>query len=221
MAQIQVLKSTMQSTSTPRFLISTLCIFALAGIARAQMEPGFIGKRYVGASFFNENLHHENIDDGHGAELCANVPLASFLDVGVKTSYEKFSGSRQDFGDYSISDRRITGSLLGYFDADYIKPFVELSYTNTAQTSTFVGVKNKNNEGLCGVGVGIEAPVSKSTAIFGLATYNRYLNGNYDNYWTYKFGINTWFTRKVGGVVSVSIWDGESTTFSLGVMYRF
>jgi hypothetical protein len=207
--------------STPQFLIATLCIFALTGIARAQMDAGFVGKRYVGASLFNENLHHENINDGHGAELCANVPLASFLDVGVKTSYEKFSGSWQNFGNYSISDRRITGSVIGYYDTDYFKPFIELSYTNTAQSSTFAGATNKNSEGLWGTGIGIEAPVTKSTAIFGLATYNRYFNNNYDNYWTYKFGINTWFTRNVGGVASVSFWDGESTTVSLGIIYRF
>jgi hypothetical protein len=202
--------------STPRYLIAVLCIFALACIARAQMDAGFLGKRYVGASLFAENVRQQNVPNGNGLEFSGNIPLNSFLDAGVKTSFEKFSEDN-----LRITDQRITGSVVGYADLENYKPFAEVSLTNTAQTSTFSGLKYKNNESFSSFGAGIEAPVSRSSSIFGLITYNRYFNRNLDSYWTYKFGLNTWLTPKLGAVIAVSFWESESTTYSLGLMYRF
>lgn len=178
------------------------------------MDAGFIGQRHAGVSLFIENLRNENISNGNGTELNANIPITSFLDGGVRASYEKFN-------DYSISDRRFVGSLIGYADLDTWKPFIELSIGNTAQSSTFSGVTYKNNENYWSVGAGVEAPVTKTTAIFGLATRNNYFDSKRDSYWTYKFGVNTWFNQKFGGVASVSIFEGESVTYSLGLTYRF
>ena len=209
------MNTTMIPHPTSRYLIAVLFILALAGVSRAQqMDAGFLGKRYAGASLFIEHLNSGNIGDGYGAELNGNAPLSSFLDATVQASYEKF-------GDYSLKDKRFGGSLVGYADLDSWKPFAELGFTNTAQSSTVSGIKYSNSENLCSFGMGVEAPVSKSTAVFALVAYNRYFNTKIDSYWTYKFGVNTWVTPKLGAVFSVSIWDGESTTCSLGVMYRF
>ena len=178
------------------------------------MEAGFLGKRYAGVSLFTEELRHENISNGYGTEFNGTLPLNSFLDATVRASYEKFN-------DYSISDRRVGGSLIGYADMDMWKPFIEVSVANTAQSSTVGGIKYSSSDGYWSVGAGIEAPVTRSTAIFGLATRNNYFDSKLDSYWTYKFGVNTWFTPKVGGVISISIFEGESVTYSFGMTYRF
>jgi len=178
------------------------------------MDAGFIGQRYAGVSLFIEDLRHQNISNGNGTEINANVPLTSFLDAGVRASYEKFN-------DYSISDRRFIGSLIGYADLDTWKPFMELSVGNTAQSSTFSNITYKNSENYWSVGAGIEAPITKTTAIFGLATRNNYFDTKRNSYWTYKVGVNTWFNKKFGGVASVSIFEGESVTYSLGLTCRF
>jgi hypothetical protein len=206
---------TMIPYPTSRYLIAVLFVLALTDICRAQqMDAGFLGKRYAGASLFIEHLNSGNISNGNGVELTGNAPLASFLDASLHASYEKF-------GDYSLKDQRFGGSLIGYADLDTWKPFAELGFTNTAQSSTVSGIKYTNSENLCSFGMGVEAPVSKSTSVFGVVAYNRYFNDKIDSYWTYKFGINTWVTPKLGAVLSVSIWDGESTTTSLGMVYRF
>ena len=207
--------STMIPHTTSRFLIAVFFILALTGISRAQqMDAGFLGKRYAGAALYIEHLNSGDIGNGNGVELNGNAPLASFLDASVQASYEKF-------GNYSLKDKRLGASLTGYADLDTWKPFAELGFTNTAQSSTVSGIEYTNSENLCSFGVGVEAPVSKSTAVFGVVAFNRYFNDKIDSYWTYKFGINAWVTPKLGAVFSVSIWDGESTTYALGMMYRF
>jgi hypothetical protein len=202
-------------SSTSRYILSALFVFAFAAAARAQMDAGFLGKRYVGASLFTENLRHQNISNGYGPELNGNLPLNSFLDATVKASYEKFN-------DYSISDRRFSGSLVGYADMETWKPFVELSLANTTQSSTTLdGIKHRSSDPFWSVGAGIEAPVTRSTAIFGVVTRNDYFDSKRNSYWTYKFGVNTWFTPKIGGVLSASFFENESVTYALGMTYRF
>jgi hypothetical protein len=200
--------------SFSRCILTALCVFAFAGVTRAQMNAGFLGQRYAGASLFMEDIRKGNISNGNGVEFNANMPLTDFLDAGVRASHEKFNS-------YSITDRRLGGSLIGYADMDTWKPYIELSVANTAQSSTVAGVTYKNNEMYWSVGAGIEAPLSKSTAIFGLVTHNNYFDNKLDSYWTYKFGFNRWFTPKIGGVFSVTFFEGESVTYSFGLTYRF
>jgi hypothetical protein len=197
-----------------RCILAVLFVFALAGVARAQNDAGFIGKRYAGMSLFLENIRTQNIDNGTGVELNANVPLTGFLDANVRASTEKFNT-------YSISDQRFGGSLIGYADMDTWKPFMELSVANTAQSSTIAGNTYKNSEAYWSVGVGIEAALTKTMAIFAVATNSNYFDSKRDSYWTYKLGLNTWLTPKIGGVFSVSFYEGESVTYTLGMNYRF
>jgi hypothetical protein len=208
------MNTTMIPHTTSRCILAILFVFALAGVTRAQMDAGFIGKRYAGIALFTEDLRKQDISNGNGVELNGNVPLNSFLDASVRASYEKFN-------DYSISDKRFGGSLIGYADLDTWKPFMELSVANTAQSSTVSGIKYKNSENYWSMGAGVEAAITKSTAIFGLVTHNNYFDSKRDSYWTYKFGLNTWFTPKIGGVFSVSFFESESVTYSFGMTYRF
>jgi len=205
---------TMTTTSTPRILIATICLLALASAARAQMDAGFIGKRYAGLGFFSEDVRSSDIDNGDGVEFFANTPIIDWLDAGLRASYEKFSS-------YSLSDRRITGSVLAYTDLDWMKPFAELSVTATNQSSTVNSINYKNRETLWAVGLGAEIPFTRSSALFGSVTRNEYFNSQYDTYWTYKVGMNTWITPKLGATFAVTIWEGESTTYSVGVNVRF
>lgn len=204
----------MITQSTPRSLIVAILLVALTSIAHAQMDAGFIGKRYAGLSFFSEDLRTSGIDNGNGVELFANVPIVESLDAGLRLSSERF-------GTYSITDRRITGSILGYIDMDWAKPYAELSITSTNQSSTVNNIEYKNREILWAAGVGFEIPCTRSSALFCGATRNEYFNSEYDSYWTYKFGFNTWVTPKVGVVLCASIWDGESITYSAGFNVRF
>jgi hypothetical protein len=206
----------MTTHSTPRFrfLIAIILLIAFASSARAQMDAGFIGKRYAGLDFFSENVRTVGIDNGSGVELFGNVPIVESLDASLRLSSERFDS-------YSITDRRITGSVLGYIDMDWIKPYAELSATTTDQSSTVRNVKYKNRETLWGVGLGLEIPCTRSSAIFCSATRNEYFNSEYNAYWTYKIGLNTWITPKIGLVLAASVWDGESTTYSAGLTVRF
>ncbi|MFT3782230.1 MAG: outer membrane beta-barrel protein [Nibricoccus sp.] len=204
----------MKTLFTLRHILALITFLVLSGSVQAQMDAGLLGKRYAGLGFFSEDVRSSNIDNGDGVELYANVPVCNSLDAGLKTSYEKFSA-------YKLSDRRISGFAIGYVDMDWIKPFAEASVTSTAQSSTVRDIKYKNNETLWAVGIGLEIPVARSTAVTCSATRNEYFNSDFDTYWTYKVGVSTWFTPKFGGSAAVSIWDGESTTYSLGLNVRF
>ena len=196
------------------WLFAFLLCLPFAGSAHAQIEAGFLGKRYADASLFIEDLRHGTVSNGLGLELHGNIPLTSYLDASANISYEKFNN-------YSISDQRIGGSLIGYADLDTWKPFLELTVANTNQSSTVEGVKYTSSKGYWTAGAGIEAPVTRSTAIFGLAARSEYFDRKLASYWTYKFGVNTWFTQKIGGVLAVSFFKNESITYSVGVAYRF
>jgi hypothetical protein len=208
------MNTTMIPHSFSRCILAVLFVFALAGVARGQRDAGFIGKRYVGVSLFLENIRTEDLSNGNGIELNGNVPLTDFLDASVRVSSEKIN-------DYDISDQRFGGSLIGYADMDTWKPFMELSVANTAQSSTIAGKTYKNSENYWSVGVGIEAAVTKTVAIFGAATLNNYFDNKRDSYWTYKLGLNTWLTPKIGCMFSVSFYESESVTYTLGMNYRF
>jgi hypothetical protein len=200
--------------TTSRCILAAFFVFALAGVTHAQMDAGFLGRRYTGASPFTESLRHRDLSNGNGMELNGNIPLNAFLDAHVLASYEKFK-------DYSISDTRFGGSLIGYADLDVWKPFAEVAIANTAQSSTVSGIKYNSSDAYWSVGVGIEAPASRSTAVFALITRNNYFNSKLDSYWTYKFGVNTWFTEKIGGLIAISFFKSESITTSIGLTYRF
>lgn len=204
----------MTKHSIPRLLLAIFGLLALASVGHAQMDAGFIGKRYAGLGFFTENVRSSNMDNGNGVELFANVPILDFLDAGFRASSERFSN-------FSYTDRRIGGYVTAYTDLDWAKPYVEFSISETNQSSSYNNVKYRNRESLWATGLGLEVPVTRSSALFGSATYTEYFNSSYDSAWIYKLGLNTWFTPKLGAVVGISFYESESVTYSLGVNIRF
>ncbi|MFT3870096.1 MAG: hypothetical protein QM715_16735 [Nibricoccus sp.] len=204
----------MTKHSTPRLLLVILGLLALASAAQAQMDAGFIGKRYAGLGFFTENVRDSNMDNGNGVELFANVPILDFLDAGFRASSERFSN-------FNYTDRRIGGYVTAYADLEWAKPFVEFSIGETNQSSTYNNVKYRNRESLWATSFGLEIPVTRSSALFASAAYTEYFNSSYDSAWIYKFGLNTWFTPKLGAMIGASFYESESITYSLGLNFRF
>lgn len=200
------------SSSFRCFLITGALL--LAGSAHAQMDPGFLGKRYAGAGLFVEKVHDADIDAGIGILASANLPLASHLDLTGFASHERFS-------DYSIRDKRLGALLVAYWELDYFKPFIEAGAAGTWQSSTIAGRKYENNDGLYIGGLGVEAAISRTTAFFLKAEFNKYFDSENGDFWTYTAGANTWFNDKIGGTLSVAFNESETTVYSLGVVYRF
>ncbi|MGC4071271.1 MAG: hypothetical protein QM760_01875 [Nibricoccus sp.] len=190
------------------------CSLLLAGSLHAQMDPGFIGKRYVGAGLFFETVHDVDIDTGTAFTGTANLPLTANFDLNGFASYESFD-------DYDISDTRLGAMLVAYKELEYFKPFVEAGVAGTWQESTFGSTTYKSHDGIYIAGLGIEAAVSRSTALFVKADFNKYFDSKNGDYWTYTAGINTWFDEKIGGYASVAFNEGETTLYSFGVICRF
>jgi hypothetical protein len=186
----------------------------LAGSAYAQMDPGFLGKRHVGASLFIEAVHEAPVDPGSGIQGSANLPLSANLDLNGYAYYERFS-------DFNIRDKRIGASVIAYRELDYFKPFIEGGLANTWQSSTIAGRTYKSNDGLYIAGLGVEAAVSRQSALFIKATFNKYFDSDNGKYWTYTGGLNTWFNDKVGGLISVAFNESETTVYTFGLFVRF
>ena len=178
------------------------------------MDPGFLGKRFAGAGLFIENVHDVDLDPGTGLLGHVNLPLAASLDLTGFASYERFS-------DFSIRDKRAGATLLAYYESDYFKPFIEAGVAGTWQSSTIAGRTYKNHDGLYIAGLGVEAAVSRSTALFLKATLNKYFDSDNGDFWTYTAGANTWFNEKIGATLSVAFNEGETTVYSFGIAYRF
>lgn len=186
----------------------------LAGSLHAQMDPGFLGKRHVGAGLFIESVHDADLDAGTGLLGTANLPLTTGLDLTGHASYERFS-------DFSIRDKRLGASLVAYKELEYFKPFVEAGITGTWQESTFSGQTYKNHDGIYVAGLGVEAAVGRMTALFIKANFNKYFDNDNGDYWTYTAGVNTWFNEKIGGLFSVAFNESETTVYTFGVVYRY
>ncbi len=187
---------------------------AIAGQAVAQLDAGFIGHRYVGAGFFLESVHDSAVDSGTGFSGSANVPINEFLDFSGSAYYERF-------GEFNLRDKRVSGSVVAYKDLDYFKPFVELGLAGTWQSSTINGRDYKSHDGIYVAGLGVEAIISRQSALFLRAAYNKYFDSSNGDYWTYSGGINTWFNERVGGVFSVAFHESTSTVVSFTAVFRF
>ncbi len=186
----------------------------LAGSLSAQMDPGFLGKRHVGAGLFLESVHDADIGSGTGFIGTANLPLSANLDVNGFASYERFS-------DFSIRDQRIGATLVAYKELEYFKPFVEAGVAGTWQESTFGNRTYKSHDGLYIAGLGVEAAVGRMTALVLKADYNKYFDSDNGHYWTYTAGINTWFNEKIGGYASIAFNESETTVYTFGAVYRY
>jgi hypothetical protein len=196
-----------------RLLVVTGCLL-LGSAASAQMDPGFLGKRYAGAGLFIETVKEGNLDAGTAALAVVNQPLGANLDLNGYASYERFS-------DYSIRDKRIGANLVGYRELEYFKPFVELGVAGTWQSSEFNGRKYENHDGIYIGGLGVEAAVGRQTAVFLKANFNKYFDSDNGDYWTYTLGLNTWFNDKIGGSASIAFNESETTVYTFAAVYRF
>jgi hypothetical protein len=199
--------------SSFRFLLIAGSLL-LAGSAHAQMDPGFLGKRYAGASLFIETVHEVDLDAGTGMLGTANLPLNANVDLNGYASYERFS-------DYSIRDKRLGANLVGYLELDYFKPFVEAGVAGTWQSSTIAGRTYDSHDGIYVAGLGVEAAVGRQTAFFLKANFNKFFDSDNGDYWTYTAGLNTWFNDKIGGYASVAFNESETTVYTFGAVYRF
>jgi hypothetical protein len=189
-------------------------VLLLAGSAHAQMDPGFLGKRYAGASLFLETVHGSELDAGSGILGSANLPLSANLDLHGYGYYERFS-------DFDVRDKRIGASVLAYREYDYFKPFIEGGLAGSWQSSTIAGRKYESHDGLYIAGLGVEAAVSRQSALFIKATLNKYFDSDNGDYWTYTGGVNTWFNDKIGGLISVAFNESETTVYTFGLFVRF
>lgn len=186
----------------------------LAGSVHAQMDPGFLGKRYAGAGLFIETVKEGDLDAGTAALGTANLPISANLDLNGYASYERFS-------DYSLRDKRIGATLVGYRELEYFKPFVELGVAGTWQSSTIRGRKYENHDGIYTGGLGVEAAVGRQTAVFLKANFNKYFDSDNGDYWTYTAGLNTWFNDKIGGYASIAFNESETTVYAFAAVYRY
>ncbi len=187
---------------------------ALTSHAFAQLNAGFIGNRYVGAGFFLEKVDDSAVDNGTAFSAVANVPINDFLDFSGSAYHERFD-------EFDIRDKRVSGTVVAYRDLDYFKPFVELGLAGTWQSSTINGHTYKRHDGIYLAGLGVEAIISRQSALFVRATYNKYFDSANGDYWTYAGGINTWFNERVGSVFCVAFNESESTVVSFSVVLRF
>jgi hypothetical protein len=186
----------------------------LAASLHAQMDPGFLGKRHVGASLFIENVNDVDIGAGTGVLGSATLPLRANLDVNGFASTQRFS-------DFDIRDQRLGATLLAYRELDYFKPFVEAGVAGTWQSSTLSGRTFKNHDGLYLAAVGIEAALGRVTALTAKVGYNQYFDSDNGEYWTYTLGLNTWFNDRIGGQAAIAFNESETTVYSAGLVCRF
>jgi len=197
-----------------RLVVPASLLLVSAVSLRAQADPGFLGKRYAGASLFLESIRDSTIDSGTGILAQGNLPVAANIDLNAYASYERFS-------DYSIRDKRIGATIVAFRDMDHFKPFVEAGLGSTWQSSSVGNVTYKNNDGVFTGGVGVEAPVSRNTSLLLKVDYNRYFDSDNGHYWTYTAGFNSWITEKIGVLGSVAFNDSETIQYSFGAVYRF
>jgi hypothetical protein len=201
------------STQSLRLLLVTGSLL-LAGSVQAQMDPGFLGKRHIGAGLFIENVRDADIGSGSGFLGTANVPVTANIDINGFASYERFS-------EFSIRDKRLGATLVAYRELEYFKPFIEGGIAGTWQQSSFGGRTFKNHDGIYLAGLGVEAAVGRMSALFIKATFNKYFDSDNGDYWTYAAGFNTWFNDKIGGYLSVAFNESETTVYTFGAVYRF
>lgn len=190
------------------------CTLLVAGVGFAQMDPGFLGKRYVGAGLFFESVNDADLDAGTGFLGTANLPLGPFIDINGFASYERFNN-------YDIRDERLGATIVAYKELDYFKPFIEGGVAGTWQSSTFGGITYKRHDGIYIAGLGVEAAIGRATALFLKADFNKYFDSDNGDYWTYTAGVNTWFNEKIGGSFTVAFNESETTVFTFGLAYRF
>ena len=201
-------------TQTSHRFLALAASFLLAGSLHAQMDPGFLGKPYVGASLFFETVDDANLDTGTGLGGVANYPLHANLDLNGFASYERFS-------DFSVRDKRLGATVVAYKELDYFKPFAEAGVAGTWQSSSIDGRTYKNHDGIYLLGIGVEAAVGRRTALVLKAGFNKYFDSDNGDFWTYTAGLNTWFNDKIGGHVSIAFNESETTVYTFGAVYRF
>ncbi len=186
----------------------------LAAPLHAQMDPGFLGKRHVGASLFVENVNDGAVGTGNGILGSATLPVRANIDMNGFASYQRFS-------DFSIRDQRLGATVLGYRELDYFKPFLEAGIAGTWQSSTIAGRTYKNHDGLYLAALGIEAALGRTTALTMKAGYNQYFDRDNGEYWTYTLGLNTWLNDRIGGLVSIAFNESETTVYTVGLVCRY
>ena len=193
-----------------------LCFsFAVASqLSAADTDAGLLGRNYVGTDLFIEHVRTANISDGLGGALTGNFAVAPHFDLGATASLERFS-------DFSIRDDRLGVYARGFTEVSGFRPFADLSLGGTWQSSTFDGVTHRSNDGIYGVAFGVEAPVAKSTALFGRLGYNKYFDSKNGHYWLYSLGLNHWLTPQLNLGASVSFQDSDSVTYKLHVVLGF
>ena len=202
--------------TNPAFLSAALlgCVVASSSIGLAQTNASLLGQRYVGLSLFTESLRDRNISNGNGGMAGLNVPLTPFLDFGA-------SGSFESFRDYSVKDNRAFAGLTAYHDFNAFKGFADASIGGSWQSSTVNGVSYSDHDGIYGVGVGLEAPFTDRSALFGRVALNQYFQRDRGHYWTYAVGASHWFNEKLGASFTVTFFESSSVTFALGANVRF
>jgi hypothetical protein len=141
-----------------------------------------------------------------------NLPLNANFDFSVNGFYERISTN-------SFNEKRAWATLTAYQEMSGFKPFLDLSLGNRWQSSSAFGQNFSSSDGNWTVGGGVEAPIADATALVGRVAYTR--NFDKGQHWTYTFGVNHWFNEKISGVASVSFWESESTTYSVGLNFRF
>jgi hypothetical protein len=202
--------------TSPAFIAAALlgCVVSISSTARAQTNAGLLGQRYAGLSLFTESIRNREISNGIGGALGVNFPVTSFLDLAV-------GGSSESFHDYSVKDQRASAGLTAYHDFNAFKAFADASIGGTWQSSKVNGVSYRDNDGIYAFGIGIEAPFTDRSALFGRVALNQYFKRDRGHYWTYTGGANHWFNEKLGATLSVSFFENTSIIYGLGVTVRF
>ena len=211
---------------TKKKLLSVLAALAAGVSAMAQSIPapttssstGLLGQRYVDASFSAQDAHSFS-DHAYGLGVAVNLPFNESLDFGLGYDYGWLNSS------VDTRSHTLSASATTYTTYNGMKPFfgAALGYGWTrAEVGSF---SHKDNNGIWGLGAGVEIPVKAVTLTPSLSYADSFKGGSTG---VYAAGLeaNHWFTKAVAGFADVSFSDarghgGEAWNYGVGVRVKF
>ncbi len=180
-------------------------------------SAGLLGQRYVGVGFFVDDLREVPVDSGLGGSVGVNLPITSNLDLAFQYAYERISDSLLKARNHTVG-----ATLRAYNPYEGVKLFSDATLSHSWSRVRAPGVgRVTENDPYWELGVGVEAPLTSSTALLGRVSYSDAFDGDVDGTWNFTAGVSHRFTAKVDGLASVTFHEDDAVVYAIGVAYRF
>ncbi len=179
---------------------------------------GLLGKRYYGLDFTLAD-YRDNLDNGYGGSMTANLPISSVVDFRSSYHYNIVNGEKTDLEQHALQFDAVYYSR----NFEYYTPFITGGLGYGWDSWEFSGpVKNDNDEGFFfAIGAGVEVPFNEKTAGFGSISFRDGVNSDTEDSWGLELGVNHWATSNTSIKASVYIVEDDSVTFRIGFRTLF